>query len=181
MAEEGVRCTFLYRPPTPSIASEFLRKLLRFSSNLLHPPLAQSRAKGNALAGISAHRLPTQPTPPMRRPIGCPQQTGSLHRRTGGLAKGNAGHFPQSTSAYYLKLLETAAPSLALKLKALPVGTAGEIERKSPNSAAIERWLGRSRNGICRAGRAAAALSVVPPHPSGQADTQYEIWWLVQA
>ena len=36
-----------------------------------------------------------------------------MHRRTRGLAKGNAGHFPQSTSAYYLKLLETAAPSLA--------------------------------------------------------------------
>jgi hypothetical protein len=72
-------------------------------------------------------RLPAQTHLSWVERAGCP------HRRTGGLAKGIAGHFPQSASAYYLKSLETAAPSLALKLKALPVSNAGEIERKSPN------------------------------------------------
>jgi hypothetical protein len=34
------RCTFLYRPPTPSIVSAFPAKLRHLSSSLLHPPLA---------------------------------------------------------------------------------------------------------------------------------------------
>jgi hypothetical protein len=36
--------------------------------------------------------------PPMRRPTKGWGRAGCLHRRTGGLAKGNAGYFPQSTA-----------------------------------------------------------------------------------
>jgi hypothetical protein len=61
--------------------------------------LSADRRKGRLVPIIPAHRLPTQPTPPMRRPI---KRWGGradcLHRRTGGLAKGNAGHFSQSTA-----------------------------------------------------------------------------------
>jgi putative tryptophan/tyrosine transport system substrate-binding protein len=42
-------------------------------------------------------------------------------------------------AAYYLKLLEAAAPSLALKLKALQVSNASEIGGNRPIGAAIER------------------------------------------
>ena len=61
--------------------------------------LSADRRKRRLVPIIPAHRLPTQPTPPMRRPI---KRWGGradcLHRRTGGLAKGNAGHFPQSSA-----------------------------------------------------------------------------------
>jgi hypothetical protein len=51
-------------------------------------------------------------------------------------------------SAYYLKLLEAAAPSLALELKGVPVSTAGEIEAEITQLAEFEE--GGHRNAASR-------------------------------